>query len=136
MTNAYNIAEGIALAFAAAVLVHTFSVVEMGGAEAITTSPVAYQMAQDLVHYRAALTGGLITLYIYYRITKRPVAKVLAIVSLISWVAFIEDYVALDNIFFLAESMSGKATQILRPLYLVAIVYMAVEAFEREYRRG
>ena len=136
MTIAYNIAEIIVFAFAGAVLLHTFSVIEMGGAEAIMTSPVAYQMAQDLVYYRAAITGGLLSLYIYLRFSKRPVAKVLAIISLISWIAFIEDYIALDNIFFLAESLSGKATQILRPLYLVAIVYMASDAFGREYRHG
>lgn len=136
MTNAYNIAELIVGAFCACVFLHTFTVVEMGGAEAITSSADAYQMAQDLVYYRAAFTGSLLGLYIFYRFTKRPVAKILTIVALISWVAFIEDYLALDNIFYLAESLTGKATQILRPVYLVAIVYMTCEAYRREYHHG
>lgn len=136
MRNAYNIAELIVGVFCACVFLHTFTVVEMGGAEAITSSADAYQMAQDLVYYRAAFTGSLLGLYIFFRFTKRPVAKVLTIVALISWVAFIEDYLALDNIFYLAESLTGKATQILRPVYLVAIVYMAVEAYRRESNHG
>ncbi len=136
MRNAYNIAELIVGVFCACVFLHTFTVVEMGGAKAITSSADAYQMAQDLVYYRAAFTGSLLSLYIFYRFKKRPVAKILIIVVLISWVAFVEDYLALDNIFFVSESLTGKATQILRPVYLVAIVYMAVEAYRRESHHG
>jgi hypothetical protein len=66
----------------------------------------------------------------------RPVAKVLAIVAVISWIAFIEDYLALDNIFYVADSITGLTIQTLRPLYLVSIVYMSVEAFRRESRHG
>ena len=132
MINAYNTSEVILYAFAGAVLIHTLSVLQMGGAEAVTASPAAYQMAQDLVHYRAAITGGLIVLYTYLRLSKRPVAKVLAIVAMISWIAFVEDYLALDNIFFVSKSTTGLLVQTLRPLYLVAIVYMVVEAYRRE----
>ena len=136
MLNAYNVCEFILYFFAAAVLVHTLSVLQMGGAEVVSASPDAYQMAQDLVHYRAAFTGGLIVLYLYLRISLRPVAKVLAIVAVISWIAFIEDYLALDNIFYVADSITGLTIQTLRPLYLVSIVYMSVEAFRRESRHG
>ncbi len=136
MINAYNTSEIILYAFAGAVLLHTLLVLQMGGAEVVTVSPVAYQMAQDLVHYRAAITGGLIVFYTYLRLSKRPVAKVLAIVSIISWITFVEDYLALDNIFFVSESTTGLIVQTLRPLYLMAIVYMAVEAYRREGSHG
>ena len=136
MLNAYNVCEGFLYLFAAAVMAHTLLVLQMGGAAAVTASTDAFQMAQDLVHYRAAITGGLIALYLYLRISKRPVAKVLAIVSVISWIAFIEDYLALDNIFFVSDSITGLTVQTLRPIYLVSIVYLAVEAFRRESRHG
>ena len=136
MLNAYNVCEGFMYLFAAAVMAHTLLVLQMGGAAAVTASTDAFQMAQDLVHYRAAITGGLIALYLYLRISKRPVAKVLAIVSVISWIAFIEDYLALDNIFFVSDSITGLTVQTLRPIYLVSIVYLAVEAFRRENRHG
>jgi hypothetical protein len=136
MLNAYNVCEGFLYLFAAAVMAHTLLVLQMGGAAAVTASTDAFQMAQDLVHYRAAITGGLIALYLYLRISKRPVAKVLAIVSVISWIAFIEDYLALDNIFFVSDSITGLTVQTLRPIYLVSIVYLAVEAFRRENRHG
>jgi hypothetical protein len=136
MFNAYNVCEGFLYLFAAAVMAHTLLVLQMGGAAAVTASTDAFQMAQDLVHYRAAITGGLIALYLYLRISKRPVAKVLAIVSVISWIAFIEDYLALDNIFFVSDSITGLTVQTLRPIYLVSIVYLAVEAFRRENRHG
>ena len=136
MFNAYNVCEGFLYLFAAAVMAHTLLVLQMGGAAAVTASTDAFQMAQDLVHYRAAITGGLIALYLYLRISKRPVAKVLAIVSAISWIAFIEDYLALDNIFFVSDSITGLTVQTLRPIYLVSIVYLAVEAFRRESRHG
>ena len=136
MLNAYNVCEGFLYFFAAAVMAHTLLVLQMGGAAAVTASTDAFQMAQDLVHYRAAITGGLIALYLYLRISKRPVAKVLAIVAVISWIAFIEDYLALDNIFFVSDSITGLTVQTLRPIYLVSIVYLAVEAFRRENRHG
>ena len=136
MLNAYNVCEGFLYLFAAAVMAHTLLVLQMGGAAAVTASTDAFQMAQDLMHYRAAITGGLIALYLYLRISKRPVAKVLAIVAAISWIAFIEDYLALDNIFYVADSITGLTIQTLRPLYLVSIVYMSVEAFRRESRHG
>ena len=136
MLNAYNVCEGFLYFFAAAVMAHTLLVLQMGGAAAVTASTDAFQMAQDLVHYRAAITGGLIALYLYLRISKRPVAKVLAIVAVISWIAFIEDYLALDNIFFVSDSITGLGVQTLRPIYLVSIVYLAVEAFRRENRHG
>ena len=40
----------------------------------------------------------------------------------------LEDSLALDNVLFVPELITGKATQFTRPFFLVAITYMAVES--------
>jgi len=47
---------------------------------------------------------------------------VLKVIALISWVAFIEDLIAMDDVFFTPELITGQITQILRPVYLMAIL--------------
>lgn len=53
-------------------------------------------------------------------------------IALISWVAFLEDFMLLENAFFMPELFSGKVLQFLRPIYLITIVYMTIEAQRRE----
>jgi hypothetical protein len=38
----------------------------------------------------------------------------------------------LENIFYMPELLSGKLVQFLRPIYLITIVYMVIEADRRE----
>jgi hypothetical protein len=47
-------------------------------------------------------------------------------------VAFIEDLIAMDNVFFTPKLITGQITQTLRPIYLIAILYMAFRASDRE----
>jgi hypothetical protein len=57
---------------------------------------------------------------------------VLGAIALISWVAFLEDFMVLENAFYMPELLSGKVLQFLRPIYLITIVYMVIEARRRE----
>ena len=49
----------------------------------------------------------------------------------LAWFIFIEDTLALDNVLFVPEMLSGQLTQFSRPFLLVALTYMAVESRRR-----
>ena len=48
--------------------------------------------------------------------------------ALLAWVMFLEDILALDNAFFVPELTLAKIIQFTRPLFILALTYMAVEA--------
>lgn len=103
---------------------------QLGGS--LLVSPDAVVVTQELILYRAALTGFLLLLYVSCRVFKKSTALILKITALISWVAFIEDLIAMDDVFFTPKLITGQITQTLRPIYLMAILYMAFRASDRE----
>ncbi|MDG1034405.1 MAG: hypothetical protein P8O92_09190 [Luminiphilus sp.] len=128
--DVYMLCELIVFSFALAVIVHTVTVARLGGS--LLTSDDAVALTQELILYRAALTGFLLLLYVSYRILKKNTTLVLKVIALISWVAFIEDLIAMDDVFFTPELITGQITQILRPVYLMAILFMVFRSSDRE----
>jgi hypothetical protein len=55
----------------------------------------------------------------------------LTVSCVLAWFIFIEDTLALDNVLFVPEMLSGQLTQFSRPFLLVALTYMAVESRRR-----
>jgi hypothetical protein len=78
--------------------------------------------------YRSVLMIGLGGLYAFLKITARDVSPMLVIGATLAWLTFLEDTLALDNVLFVPELITGKVTQFTRPLFLLAITYMAVES--------
>jgi len=126
----YIVCELIVFFFALSVIFHTVTVAQLGGS--LLVSPDAVVVTQELILYRAALTGFLLLLYVSCRVFKKSTALILKITALISWVAFIEDLIAMDDVFFTPKLITGQITQTLRPIYLMAILYMAFRASDRE----
>lgn len=126
----YLVCELIVFFFALSVVFHTVTVAHLGGSLLVSSDAVV--VTQELIVYRAALTGFLLFVYVSFRVFKKNTTLILKVIALISWVAFVEDLIAMDNVFFTPKLITGQITQTLRPIYLIAILYMAFRASDRE----
>mgnify|MGYP001570594865 FL=1 len=126
----YMVCELIVFLFALSVIFHTVTVAQLGGS--LLASSDAVVVTEELIVYRAALTGVLLLVYVSFRAFKKNTTLVLKVIALISWVAFIEDLIAMDNVFFTPKLITGQITQTVRPIFLMAILYMAFRASDRE----
>ena len=126
----YLVCELIVFFFALSVVFHTVTVAQLGGSLLVSSDAVV--VTQELIVYRAALTGFLLFVYVSFRVFKKNTTLILKVIALISWVAFVEDLIAMDNVFFTPKLITGQITQTLRPIYLIAILYMAFRASDRE----
>ncbi|MDA9877678.1 hypothetical protein N9C91_00490 [Luminiphilus sp.] len=126
----YLVCELIVFFFALSVVFHTIMVAQLGGSLLVSSDAVV--VTEELIVYRAALTGFLLFVYVSFRVFKKNTTLILKVIALISWVAFVEDLIAMDNVFFTPKLITGQITQTLRPIYLIAILYMAFRASDRE----
>lgn len=126
----YMVCELIVFFFALSVVFHTITVAQLGGSLLVSSDAVV--VTEELIVYRAALTGFLLFVYVSFRVFKKNTTLILKVIALISWVAFVEDLIAMDNVFFTPKLITGQITQTLRPIYLIAILYMAFRASDRE----
>lgn len=88
----------------------------------------AVYLARSLVDYRAGFILCLASLYVFLRMTKGQVHTMVTISALLAWVMFLEDILALDNAFFVPELALAKIIQFTRPVFILALTYIAVEA--------
>jgi hypothetical protein len=126
----YMVCELIVFFFALSVVFHTVTVAQLGGSLLVSSDAVV--VTEELIVYRAALTGFLLFVYVSFRVFKENTTLILKVIALISWVVFVEDLIAMDNVFFKPKLITGQITQTLRPIYLIAILYMAFRASDRE----
>ena len=126
----YLVCELIVFFFALSVVFHTITVAQLGGSLLVSSDAVV--VTEELIVYRAALTGFLLFVYVSFRVFKKNTTLILKVIALISWVAFIEDLIAMDNVFFTPKLITGQITQTVRPIFLMAILYMAFRASDRE----
>lgn len=126
----YLVCELIVFFFALSVVFHTVTVAQLGGSLLVSSDAVV--VTEELIVFRAALTGFLLFVYVSFRVFKKNTTLILKVIALISWVAFVKDLIAMDNVFFTPKLITGQITQTLRPIYLIAILYMAFRASDRE----
>ena len=60
--------------------------------------------------------------------TGKQVHTVVTISAVLAWVMFLEDLLALENAFFVPELTLAKIVQFTRPLFILGLTYMAVDA--------
>ena len=116
--------------FAVVVILHTILVALFGDLQPAVTD--AGYLIREMISFRAGFTGLLLSVYFWFRLTNKKTALLLKSIALVSWVSFLEDFMLLENIFYMPELLSGKLVQFLRPIYLITIVYMVIEADRRE----
>jgi hypothetical protein len=116
--------------FAVMVVFHTVLLAMLGDSQP-PLSDSGY-LVLEMASFRAVFTSILLFVYLCFRLTGQKIGVVLGAIALISWVAFLEDFMVLENAFYMPELLSGKVLQFLRPIYLITIVYMVIEARRRE----
>jgi hypothetical protein len=128
-TGTYRFCEVIVVVFILLATVHTVLLRQLGG-PALTTEDALF-LSQTLMGHRAWLTMALGLFYAYCRVTAKDCSQLLTVSCVLAWFIFIEDTLALDNVLFVPEMLSGQLTQFSRPFLLVALTYMAVESRRR-----
>ena len=122
----YRLCEAIVFIFLGYYAAFAMQMNAIGGIP--SDSQDAVYLARSLVDYRAGFIVCLASLYVFLRATKRQVHTMVTISALLAWVMFLEDILALDNAFFVPELALAKIIQFTRPLFILALTYMAVDA--------
>lgn len=122
----YKLCEAIVFIFLGYYAAFAMQMNAIGGIP--SDSQDAVYLARSLVDYRTGFIVCLASLYVFLRVTKRQVHTMVTISALLAWVMFLEDILALDNAFFVPELALAKIVQFTRPLFILALTYMAVDA--------
>ncbi|MEK9587996.1 MAG: hypothetical protein VW349_06120 [Gammaproteobacteria bacterium] len=122
----YKLCEAIVFIFLGYYAAFAMQMNAIGGIP--SDSQDAVYLARSLVDYRTGFIVCLASLYVFLRVTKRQVHTLVTISALLAWVMFLEDILALDNAFFVPELALAKIVQFTRPLFILALTYMAVDA--------
>ena len=98
--------------FAVMVVLHTILVALFGDLQPAVTD--AGYLIREMISFRAGFTGLLLSVYLWFRLTGQKIGVVLGAIALISWVAFLEDFMVLENAFYIPELFSGKVASIFK----------------------
>jgi hypothetical protein len=94
----------------------------------------AETLLQDLTAIRIWIVIGGLAVYSWLLASKATTAMTLAVLATLAWVMFIEDYMVLDSVLFVAEHPLAQAAIIMRPLFLVGLTYICFKHFESAAR--
>ena len=128
--DSFFVCELVIGLFAVMVIFHSV-LLSMYGSPQPLFSDSSY-LVQEMASFRAVFTSIFLFVYLGFRLTGQKTGVVLGAIALISWVAFLEDVILLENAFYMPELLSGRVLQFLRPIYLITIIYMVIEARRRE----
>ncbi len=79
------------------------------------------------------MVAGL-ALYSWKSATNQPSAVVVVVLTASAWVMFLEDYTVLDRVLFVASHPLAQALVFTRPIFLVALTYVALKQWEIDLR--
>ena len=87
-------------------------------------------LVQDLTSLRAwVVVIGLVG-FSWNAATKKPNALFVTVFTALVWVMFLEDYMVLNSVLFIANHPMAQAVIITRPVFLVALTYVAFKQWE------
>lgn len=95
-------------------------------------SEIAATLIQDLTSLRAWVVVIGLVLFSWNAATNRPNALVVATFTALGWVMFLEDYMVLDGVLFNANHPLAQLVIITRPIFLVALTYVAFKQWEMD----
>ena len=64
----------------------------------------------------------------------QPRALVVAVLTAVAWIMFLEDYMVLDSVLFIASHPLAQVVVFTRPIFLVALTYVAFKQWEIDLR--
>ena len=87
-------------------------------------------LLQDLTSLRAWIVVIGLILFAWNAATRRPNALTVTSLTALAWVMFLEDYIVLDGVLFIANHPLAQAVLMTRPIFLVALTYVAFKQRE------
>ena len=127
----YRLCEVAVALFVSLATYHAILLHRLGGPVMMT--PDAMLLGRTLMDYRVLLIVGFALPYLYMRATGKDYSTLLTVGCTLAWFTFLEDTLALDNVLFVPELITGKLTQFSRPVFLIALAYMTVDARRRKF---
>ena len=91
-------------------------------------------LVQDLTAVRVWVEVAGLALYSWKSASNQPNAVVVAVFTAIAWIMFLEDYMVLDSVLFIAGHPLAQAVVFTRPIFLVALTYVAFKQREIDLR--
>ena len=96
----------------------------------VPNSYKAEVLLQDLTSLRAWIVIIGLMLFSWNAATRRPNALTVTSFTALAWVMFLEDYMVLDGVLFIAAHPLAQAVVMTRPIFLVALTYVAFKQWE------
>jgi len=96
----------------------------------VPNSYKAEVLLQDLTSLRAWIVVIGLILFAWNAATRRPNALRVTSLTALAWVMFLEDYIVLDGVLFIANHPLAQAVLMTRPIFLVALTYVAFKQWE------
>lgn len=96
----------------------------------VPNSYKAEVLLQDLTSLRAWIVVIGLMLFSWNAATRRPNALTVTSLTALAWVMFLEDYMVLDGVLFIAAHPLAQAVVMTRPIFLVALTYVAFKQWE------
>jgi len=124
----YKLSVSICFLFASLVIA-LFTLIITGDSFEPSTDQGA-TLVQDLTAVRIWIVVAGLALYSWKSATNQPNAVVVAVLTAIAWIMFLEDYMVLDSVLFVAGHPLAQAVVFIRPVFLVALTYVAFKQWE------
>ena len=91
-------------------------------------------LVQDLTAVRIWIVVAGLALYSWKSATNQPSALVVTVLTAVAWIMFLEDYMVLDSVLFVASHPLAQAVVFIHPVFLVALTYVAFKEWEVDLR--
>ena len=128
----YKLSVSICFLFASLVIALFTLIISDGSFKPATDSGAT--LVQDLTAVRIWILFAGLGLYSWKSATNQPNAVVVAVLTAIAWIMFLEDYMVLDRVLFVASHPLAQAVVFMRPVFLVALTYVAFKQWEIDLR--
>lgn len=128
----YKISVSICFLFASLVIALFTLIMSDTSFEATTYQGAT--LVQDLTVVRIWIVVAGLAIYSWKSATNQPNAVVVAVLTAIAWIMFLEDYMVLDSVLFIASHPLAQAVVFTRPIFLVALTYVAFKQWEIDLR--
>ena len=90
-----------------------------------TTTDRGATLVQDLTAVRIWIVVAGLALYSWKSATNQPSALVVTVLTAVAWIMFLEDYMVLDSVLFVASHPLAQTVVFTRSVFLVELTYVA-----------
>ena len=123
-------AQAICYVFASLIIALFTLVLRSDTFEPLSTS--ASILSQDLSTIRIWIVVTGLSFYLWRAASGQSLRLTLGVLTVVAWIMFFEDVLALDKVVFVTQHPLATAVQVIRPAFLLAVTYVAFKQWELE----